>query len=156
MWSNRILHVSISIPFKYFNTIIIIIKQIPCKDIFSPSLHQQPFYRKTKLLWRVGIKSDPKRNMGMEEVGGVREICGPAFSRTFSLDGVTRFFYFFSENLIFRKRLGVATYLIFFKGKNKIRNKNPKCDSWRKNKFMENQSRVRGSGYLLGRYSGDP
>ena len=41
------------------------------------------------------------------------------------------FFHLFGENLIFRKRLGVATYFcfIFFKMENKIRKKNPKCDS---------------------------
>ena len=49
-------------------------------------------------------------------------------------------FHLFGENLIFRKRLGVATYFCFiFKEKNKI-NKNPKCDSWRKkNRFVKNQ-----------------
>ena len=47
----------------------------------------------------------------------------------FPLDDETRFFHLFSKKLIFRKRLGVATYFNFFKGKNKIRNKNPKCDS---------------------------
>ena len=50
------------------------------------------------------------------------------FSRAFPLDGETRFF--FCENLIFfEKRLRVTTYFYFiFEGKNKIRNKNPKCD----------------------------
>ena len=54
------------------------------------------------------------------------------------------------------KDLESPLILIFFKGKNKIRKKNPKCDSWRKNRFVENQSRVRRSGYLLRRYGGDP
>ena len=50
------------------------------------------------------------------------------FSRAFPLDGETCFIWF-GENLIFRKRLGVTTYFYFiFEGKNKIRNKNPKCD----------------------------
>ena len=40
------------------------------------------------------------------------------------------FFYLFGENYDFYKRLGVATYFCFiFKGKNKIRKKNPKYDS---------------------------
>ena len=57
----------------------------------------------------------------------------PVFSCAFPLDGVTRFFYLFSEELIFRKKLGVTTYFYFiFEGKNKIRKKNPKCNSWRK------------------------
>ena len=48
----------------------------------------------------------------------------------FPLDGKTRFFHLFGENLIFRNRLGVATYSCFIvEGKNKIRKKNPKCDS---------------------------
>ena len=47
------------------------------------------------------------------------------------------FFILFGENLIFRKKLGVATYFYFiFKGKNKIRKKNPKCDS---KSFSKNQ-----------------
>ena len=53
----------------------------------------------------------------------------PCFSRAFPLDDMTRFS-FICENLIFRKRLGIATYFCFiFKGENKIRNKNLKCDS---------------------------
>ena len=46
------------------------------------------------------------------------------------LNGETRLLFLFGENLIFRKRLGVATYFCFiFEGKNKIRKKNPKYDS---------------------------
>ena len=65
-------------------------------------------------------------------------------------------FYLFGENLIFfffLKRLGVATYFYFiFKGKNKIRNKTLKYDSWKKNWSVKNRVWVRRSGYLLGRY----
>ena len=51
------------------------------------------------------------------------------FSHASLLNNDTRFL-FICENLIFRKRHGVATYFSFiFKGKNKIRNKNIKCDS---------------------------
>ena len=56
----------------------------------------------------------------------------------FPLDDMTRFFYLFGENLIFKKRFGIATYFCFiFKIKNKIRKKNPpkgKIDLW-KTKF---------------------
>ena len=39
-------------------------------------------------------------------------------------------FYLFDENLIFLEILGVATYFCFiFKGKNKKKKENPKCDS---------------------------
>ena len=46
--------------------------------------------------------------------GNHYDIMDPAFARAFPLDDVTRFFYYlFSEKLIFRKRLGVATYFCF-------------------------------------------
>ena len=53
--------------------------------------------------------------------------CGPCILHdVFPFDGVTNFFYLFDENLIFRKRLVIATYFCFiFKIKNKIRKKNP-------------------------------
>ena len=48
----------------------------------------------------------------------------PRFSHAFPLDGVTRFFILFSENLFFFKGLGVVTYLCFiFLRENKIRKK---------------------------------
>ena len=57
-------------------------------------------------------------------------IVDPRFLYVFPLDGVTRFFYLFGENLIFRKRLGVTTYFcfIFFKRKQN-KKENLKCDS---------------------------
>ena len=39
----------------------------------------------------------------------------------FPLDGKTHFFHLFGENLIFRKRLGVATYFCFIFFKEKIK-----------------------------------
>ena len=43
--------------------------------------------------------------------------------------GETRFLFVLLENHL-KKRFGVATYFCFIlKGKNKIRKKNPKCDS---------------------------
>ena len=66
----------------------------------------------------------------------------PAFCsmRSYSI-AKTRFFILFGKNLIFRKRLGVATYFCFiFKGKNKIRKKNSKCDSWKKKRVCEKLS----------------
>ena len=56
--------------------------------------------------------------------------CGPRISHdAFPLDGKTYFLFLFGENLIFRKKLGVATYFCFiFEGKNKIRKKNPNCE----------------------------
>ena len=55
--------------------------------------------------------------------------CGPRFSsRAFPLDGRDSFFFMLENHL--KKRFGVATYFCFIlKGKNKIRKKNPKCDS---------------------------
>ena len=49
----------------------------------------------------------------------------------FPLDDETSFFHLFSKKLIFRKRLGVATYfcfIFFFKGKQN-KKENPKRDS---------------------------
>ena len=58
--------------------------------------------------------------------------CGPAFFdhvRPHSMWARLRFFVMLLENHL-KKRFGVATYFCFIlKGKNKIRKKNPKCDS---------------------------
>ena len=56
--------------------------------------------------------------------------CGPAFfSRASPLEWARLAFLFLLENHL-KKRFGVATYFCFIlKGKNKIRKKNPKCDS---------------------------
>ena len=56
-------------------------------------------------------------------------MCGPRILLdAFSLNDVTRFL-LIEKNMIFRKDLGVATYLfIFFKGKQN-KKENPKCDS---------------------------
>ena len=52
----------------------------------------------------------------------------PHFSHASPLDGETRFLLLLENHL--KKRFGVATYFCFIlKGKNKIRKKNPKCDS---------------------------
>ena len=58
--------------------------------------------------------------------------CGPAFFDTcVSIRmGETRFIVVSLENHLKKKRFGVATYFCFyFKRENKIRKKNPKCDS---------------------------
>ena len=54
----------------------------------------------------------------------------PRFSsRASPLDGRDSLFVVLLENHL-KKRFGVATYFCFIlKGKNKIRKKNPKCDS---------------------------
>ena len=46
-------------------------------------------------------------------------------------------------------------FVLFFKKVNKIRKKNPKCDSlfW-KRLVYEKSDRIRGSSYLSGRYDG--
>ena len=69
-------------------------------------------------------------------------------------------FYFF-EKLIFIDYLkndleSPLIFVLFFKRVNKIRKKNPKCDSlfW-KRLVYEKPNRVRGSGYLSGRYGKD-
>ena len=57
--------------------------------------------------------------------------CGPALFRHVRPHSMseTRFFVVLLENHL-KKRFGVATYFCFIlKGKNKIRKKNPKCDS---------------------------
>ena len=56
-------------------------------------------------------------------------MCGPCILLdTFPLDGAIHFL-LIEKNMIFRKDLGVATYLfIFFKGKQN-KKENPKCDS---------------------------
>ena len=57
-------------------------------------------------------------------------ICGPRIFKCVPTRRRDSLFYLFSKKLIFRKRLRVATYFCFiFEGKNKIRKKNPKCDS---------------------------
>ena len=79
----------------------------------------------------------------------------PAFRlMRFSLDGELNFYF---EKLIFIwLRKMVATYFNFFKRENKIRKKNPKCDSLFLEKVVcEKPDRVRGSGYLSERYSKD-
>ena len=56
--------------------------------------------------------------------------CGPRILHyAFLLKGETHFFILFDEKLIFKKRLGVATYFCFiFKGKPN-KKENPKCNS---------------------------
>ena len=62
-------------------------------------------------------------------------------------------FYLFDENLIFRKRLGVATYFCFiFKGE-KIRKKTLSMTPYLEKQVCEKPSHVQRSGYLLGRYN---
>ena len=53
----------------------------------------------------------------------------PAFSHdAFLLDDATSFLFIY-ENLIFRKRFGVATYFCFIFNEKKIKKENPKCNS---------------------------
>ena len=76
----------------------------------------------------------------------------------FPLDGATHFLFILLKNMIFRKRLGVATIfvLLFFLRGKKNKKENPKCDFLLgKDKSMKNRVWVRGSGYLLGRYGKD-
>ena len=47
----------------------------------------------------------------------------------FPLDDKTCFFYWFGENVIFRKRLGVATYFVLFLKGKQNKKKNLKCNS---------------------------
>ena len=62
--------------------------------------------------WKIDLTFTPKRNKTVQKIN---KTVDPAFRLdAFPLDGETRFFHLFGENLIFRKRLGVATYLIFF------------------------------------------
>ena len=71
---------------------------------------------------------------------GVAILWTPYFARCIPTWRRNSLFILFGENLIFRKRLWVATYFCFiFKGKNKIRKKNLKCNSWRKNKSVKNR-----------------
>ena len=68
-------------------------------------------------LWKIDLTFTPKRNKTVQKIN---KTVDPAFRLdAFPLDGETRFFHLFGENLIFRKRLGVATYFcfIFLKGK---------------------------------------
>ena len=63
-----------------------------------------------------------------------KEVCGPRIFGYYAFPtkkGETRFFFNLKQKkTIFRKRFGVATYFCFyFKRENKIRKKNPKCDS---------------------------
>ena len=46
------------------------------------------------------------------------------------------------------------TFVLFFKGENKIRKKNIKCDSWKKRQVKTKLSLK--LGYLLGRYGEEP
>ena len=77
--------------------------------------------------------------------------CGPHIScMRFHSNGETRFLFW---EIDFWKVFGVTTYFCFiFKGKNKIIKKNPKCDSWRKNRSIKSRVWVWGSGYLLEKY----
>ena len=66
--------------------------------------------------------------------------CRPAFFTYFLTRRRDSLFIYLMKFWFLEKRLEVATYLFnFFKRKNKIRKKNPKCDSWIKNKFVKNR-----------------
>ena len=81
----------------------------------------------------------------------------PAFRLMhFPLDGELDFYlknwFLFIKKMTWSRHL----FLFYFKRVNKIRKKNPKCDSlfW-KRVVCEKPDRIRGSGYLLGRYGKD-
>ena len=89
---------------------------------------------------------------------GVAILWTPYFAQCVPIRWRNSLFILFGEILIFRKRLGVATYFcfIFLREKQNKKEKNPKCDSWRKNRSTKNRVWIQGSGYLLGMYDGEP
>ena len=108
-------------------------------------IHQSP--NQTPHLPHLKFKLDP-----LNLPSGVAILWAPHFARCVPTWWRNSLFYLFSENLIFRKRLGVTTYFYFiFEGKNKIRKKNPKCDSWRKKQVYEKLSLGSGIRLLIGK-----
>ena len=79
----------------------------------------------------------------------------PIFCSMYSHSMAKLVFLFICEKLIFFKNLeSPLIFVLVFKIK-KIRKKNPKCDSKRKNISVKNRVRDRGSGYLSERYNKD-
>ena len=74
----------------------------------------------------------------------------------FPFDGELNFIWKMIFYLFIRKWLGVATYFCFiFKRVNKIRKKTLSVTPYLENVVCEKSDRVRGSGYLSGRYGND-